>query len=99
MRLWALCLMSNDLHCFPHLLGVAEEFVTKRMHFVIQFIHKRDPGGDVQVNDLMIADLIKVLYQCPQAVAVCGDQYSLTFANGRNNRITPIRQETIDGVF
>lgn len=86
--------MSNGLHCFPHLLGVTEEFVTKRVQFVIQLIHKWDPGGDVQVNDLMIADLIKVLYQCPQAVAVCGDEYSLTFSNGRNNRIAPIRQES-----
>jgi hypothetical protein len=91
--------MSNSLHCFPHLIGITEEFVTKWVHFVIQLIYKRDPGGDVQVDDLMIADLIKVLYQRPQAVAVCGDEYSFTLSNGRNNCIAPIWQETIDGVF
>ena len=74
--------MSNVLHCFPHLLGVTEKFVTKRVQLVIELIHKRDPGGDVQVNDLMIADFIKVLYQCSQAVAVCGDEYSFTCSNG-----------------
>jgi hypothetical protein len=32
----------------------------------------------------LIADLFKMLYQCPQAIAMCGDEYSLTFSNGRN---------------
>ncbi len=69
--------MSHTLDSPAHLLRIAQVFVTNRSQLGIQFIQNRYPGRDVEVHDVVIADIVEVLHQGPQAVAVSGDEHSL----------------------
>jgi hypothetical protein len=75
-------LMSNSLDGPAYLLGIAKVFVTNRSQLGIEFIQQRYPGGDVQVHDVVIADLVEMLHQGSQAVAMSGDEHSLTSLDG-----------------
>src|SRR5690606_22585546 len=45
----------------------------QRLEVVVQFVAERDAGGDVQLGDRLVADVVEVLDQRPQRVAVRDD--------------------------
>jgi hypothetical protein len=92
-------LMSNGLDSLAYSLWITQVFVPDRSQFGVQFIHERYAGRDVQVHDVVIADLVEVLHQGPQAVAVGGDEHSPDGKDGRYNHLMPVRQEAGHGVF
>ena len=79
--------------------GIAEVVVADRLQLVVQLVDERNAGRDVQLDDLRFGDVVEILDQRPQAVAVRGDQDALARRDRRRDRVVPVRQEPRDGVL
>jgi hypothetical protein len=44
------------------------------VHISIEFVQERHASGDVQLEDVFFRDVVQVLHQCAQTVAVSGDE-------------------------
>ncbi len=68
---------------WPRLRRLARRFrvaqVAERLHgqVIVQFEQQRDAGRDVQLEDFLARDIVEVLVQRAQRVAVGGDQHGL----------------------
>jgi hypothetical protein len=80
-------------------LRITQVVVAPGLQVVIQLVHQRNPGGDVQFDDCLVAHPVEVLHERAEAVAVCRDQHPLAAPNRRRDRVVPVRQETCDGVL
>ena len=47
-------LIGHGLHCLFDFCLIAEIIVADRFQIVIQFIHKRNPGGNIQFQDFLL---------------------------------------------
>ena len=59
---------------------IAEVVVPDRLQVVVQLVDQRDAGRDVQLDDLRLGDVVEILDQRAQAVAVRGDEHALARA-------------------
>src|SRR5690606_41668138 len=60
---------------------------------------QRLAGGNVQVNDVVVGDVVEVLDEGPQAVAVRRDQHAAPRTDGGRDGFVPERQHARDRVF
>src|SRR5690606_26490387 len=60
------------------------------------FIDQWDTGWDIQLCDVLIRDVVQVLDQRAQGVAVCGDENVLTLLGAWQNLSLVIRDETLN---
>mmetsp|Transcript_17479 Transcript_17479/g.25515 ORF Transcript_17479/g.25515 Transcript_17479/m.25515 type:complete len:364 (-) Transcript_17479:959-2050(-) len=59
----------------------------------IQVINQGHAGRDVQTSDLLLRDVVQLLDQSPQRVAVSGDDHPLATPDGRCNGLVPVHPE------
>ena len=64
-------------------LGVAEVVVAQRLQLLVELVDERDAGRDVELDDLVVADVVEILHQRAQAVAVRRDQHALAAVDRR----------------
>src|SRR5262245_61713019 len=79
--------------------GVAEVVMPQRLQVAVELVDERLAGWDVETYDLLIGDVVEILDQRPQAVAVRGDDHALPGAHGRRDHAVPVRQKAGDGVL
>src|ERR1039457_6393270 len=60
---------------------------------VIQLVDERHPRGNIELYDISLADVVQILHQRAQAVAVRGDDYALAVLDGRSDGFVPQRQK------
>ena len=68
-----------------HLFLVGEVAVGDHLQIVVEFVGTWQAGRDVELDDVVIRDLVQVLDQCAQAVAVGGDQDRLAALQVRDD--------------
>ena len=78
---------------------IAEVVVADRLEVVVELVDERDAGRDVQLDDLRLGDVVEILHERAQAVAVRGDEHALARADRRRDRLVPVRQEARDRVL
>src|SRR3954447_13067814 len=56
--------------------GRVEVFAARdrRLQVFVEAVHQGDAGGEVQVRDVVVADVVQVLHEGAKRVAVGGDQ-------------------------
>jgi hypothetical protein len=69
-----------------------------RLQVRVQFVDQRDAVGDVQADDVGVADAVEVLHQRADAVAVRGDHEALA-AGWPARALVPARQHARHGVL
>ena len=67
--------------------------MTGRLQPVVELVDEWNSGRDVQLDDVLVADVVEILHQRAQAVAVRGNQHTLSARDRRRNRLVPVRQE------
>jgi len=50
--------------------GISQIVMPNGLEVVVQLLHLRHSGGDVEVHDLLIRDVLQVLQQRPQAISM-----------------------------
>jgi uncharacterized protein DUF4139 len=80
-------------------LGIAEVAARAGPQVVVELVEQRDARRDVEADDLAVADLVKVLDERAQAVAVGGDEHALAAAQGGGDLALPVGQEAPHRVF
>ena len=60
---------------------------------------QRNAGGDVESNNLFVADAVEVLDERTQRIAVCGDQNRAAQLEVRNDLVVPVRQQSLDDIL
>ena len=66
-----------------------------RLQILVQLVIQRNPGRNIQTRNILITDLIQVLYNCAQRVTVCGNKYRLAALEFRNDFLFPIGQQAL----
>ncbi len=56
---------------------ICEIIVLDRLHVVIQFVNEGDASGDVQTNNLVVFDIVKIFDNRPKTVAMSRDENTL----------------------
>ena len=79
--------------------GIAQIAASERLQIVVQLVDQRNPGRDVQLDDVLVGDVVEILDQRAQRVAVRRDQHPLAGVNRRRDRLVPVRQESRDRVL
>lgn len=77
----------------------AQVVVPNRAQTIIELVHQRNAGGDIHVDDVGIADVIEMLHECSQGVAMGRDNYAPPRSKIRHDAVAPVRQEASKGVF
>src|SRR5690606_36095442 len=72
---------------------------SNRPERVVELVHERNPGRDVQLDDVLVTDPVEVLHERTQAVAVRRDEHALAPPNRGSNVRLPQREKAADGVL
>src|SRR5690606_34870204 len=80
-------------------LRITEVALADGLEVLVKLVQKRDAGRDVELDDLFFADVVQVLDQRAQAVAVRRDQHALTPADGGGDVALPVGQKARDRVL
>ena len=70
-----------------------------RLERGVELVDERDAVRDVEADDVVVGDVVEVLHQRADAVAVRGDQHALAGADRRRERAVPERQHARDRVL
>src|SRR5699024_9296746 len=70
-----------------------------RFHRVVEFIHERYTGWQVQLGNVVIGNTFEMFDQCAQRIAVGNNEYGFTLFQLRDNVVVPVWQQTGDNVF
>jgi hypothetical protein len=70
-----------------------------RAQAVTEFVHQRDTGGDVHVDDVGVSDVIEMLHEGAQGVAMGCDDYPPPCSKIWHDAVVPVRQEASQRVF
>ena len=65
----------------------------------VQLVHQRNAVGDVQAHDVVVGDVVQVLHQGTDRVAVGGHHHALAGQDGGRHGLVPERQHAGHGVF
>jgi hypothetical protein len=85
--LLGLALSSNGGLRSLDLLFVGKEVMLDGLELLIELVHDRNAGWNVQLDNVRVRHVVEVLDQCAQAVAMCRDQHSLLVLQLRNNHL------------
>src|SRR5262249_7656681 len=94
-----LALVGHRGHRRADRRGVAEVVMPQRLQVAVELVDERLAGWDVETHDLLVGDVVEILDQRPQAVAVRSDDHALAAAHGRRDHAVPVRQKAGDGVL
>ena len=65
---------------------------------LVQFVHKGDSRGDVQIYDVGVRNVVEILDQCPEAVPVACNE-DLPASHRRCDAIMPAGEESCHGIL
>src|SRR5262249_22487440 len=68
-------LRRNGRRGFGGRVRIAQVIASDRFQLIVQLVDERDARRDVELDDLLVADVVEVLDQGAQAVAVRGDEH------------------------
>ena len=95
---FCLPLVRNGSGGFRNRLRVAQVVVPQGL-LLVKVVDQRYPGRDIQRDDVLFGDLVEVLDQRPQAVAVSGDDHFLAALDRRYDRLVPVGKKSRDRVL
>ena len=98
MCLLGLSLGSDGGSSLGNSLLIGQVVVLDGLEVNIELIDERNSGGNVQLNNLGLRDVVQVLDECAQRVTVGSNKNTLASLDGRGNLLVPQRQETLDSV-
>ena len=73
--------------------------MTNGFQVVVEFLHHRHAGRNVEVNNLFIWNVFKILHKCPQAVAVGRNQNPLPRPYAGSDDLVPAGQKAVHSVL
>lgn len=73
--------------------------MTHGVEVLVELVHERDAGGDVEPDDVVVADLVEELDDGAQAVAVGGHEHTLVVLDARHDLVEPERQRALHRVL
>ena len=85
-------MIRDSLLSLEDRLGIAQIVMADWLHLGIQLVNKRHSGGNVQLEDILVRNVIEVFYECPQTVPVRGNDYTLACDDGRCYRLVLVRK-------
>mmetsp|Transcript_15767 Transcript_15767/g.36596 ORF Transcript_15767/g.36596 Transcript_15767/m.36596 type:complete len:350 (+) Transcript_15767:101-1150(+) len=90
------------------LIRVTEEVAAQEAHgpgvldglqVLVQVVHQRDPGGDLEPRDVLVADVVQHLDDAADRVAVRRDEHLLPALEGRADAPVVVRQAALHRVL
>ena len=78
---------------------VAQVVVLDGLEVVVEFVDEGDAGGNVEADDLFVGDVVEVLDEGAEAIAVGGDDDALAVLEGGDDRFVPVGEEAGDRVL
>ena len=97
--MFCFALGSDCGHGLLDLFRVAYVVALYRLEILIKLIDQRQARGYVQFYNGLVRNIIKILHQRAQAVAVGCDQYALAGFDRRRYGLVPVWQKPRDGVL
>src|SRR6185295_20347427 len=92
-------LVGDGLGTSPGRLGVEVlPSCDERPQVLVEAVDERYASGDVQPDDVLVADAVEMLDHPAQAVAVCRDQDGLAGPQVGHDRALPVGQHPHDDV-
>src|SRR5688572_24664082 len=102
---WSRCSPSFRLsliyHRFlrgPHGLGISKIVVFDRLRILVQFINKRNSGGDVVLDNIGVRDRVEIFYKGAKTVSVSCDQDTLARRDLRHYLRLEIWDDALDSL-
>ncbi|WP_340124333.1 hypothetical protein [Methylobacter svalbardensis] len=77
------CLARHSLYRLLYTAGFSKVIMADGMEFIVQFVHKRDSSGDVQVCDVGVRNVVEILDQYAEAVSMSNNQNRLSLSHQR----------------
>ena len=93
------CLIGDGLHRILDVFGITQVIMADRMKKLVQFVHKGDTRGDIQIEDTGIGNAIEILHQRTETVPVTGDEDGLTGLHRGRDLIVPVWEESCFGIL
>ena len=78
---------------------VAQVEMFDRRQIVVQFVHERNTGRNIQLDDFVFRDFVQILDEGAQAVSMRCDQDASSGPDCRRNGFVPVRQDSINGIL
>ena len=99
----AFCLPRYTLGCRADLLRAAQvalldRYMGRRLEILVELVDEGLARRDVQLDDVGVADVVKVLHERPQAVAVGTHEDGVPGPQVRHDRVVPVREQPGDDV-
>ena len=92
-------LAGDRFHLFLELFLIEQIIGTDKLHAVVEFEDERHPGRNVDVHDLLFADVGQIHEKGAQRIAVCCDQNVLSSFDMRSDFLFIKRNDPFDGCF
>ena len=73
--------------------------MTDGMKLLVQFVHKGDPRGDVQIYDVGVRNFVEILDQRTEAVPVARNQDASPAAHFRGDAIVPAGEKSCHSIL
>src|SRR5580692_1789570 len=78
-------LRGDGFHGRLHLLRISQIVTAQRLQIVVELINQRHPGRDIHPHDSVFGNIVEILHQRPQAVAMRRDQHAFAMAYSRRD--------------
>ena len=82
-------------YCFLELLdffGIAEEVVLYEVEIIVELKYIRKSSGEVEADDVLVADALEVLDYTAEAVAVSYNEEVVYLLEGGEDNSSPVRK-------
>jgi hypothetical protein len=89
-------------YCFLELLdffGIAEEVVLYEVEIIVELKYIRKSSGEVEADDVLVADALEVLDYTAEAVAVSYNEEVVYLLEGGEDNSSPVRKCATDAVL
>ena len=93
-----LALVLDRFHRGGDGVRVSQESSVDRLSALVDVVHDRNPGGEVQADDLLIGDPVEMLDERSQRVAVGDHEDPLAVGDLRLDHVVPVGERSLDGV-
>lgn len=89
-------LIGDSFHFGFQSFLIAQVVVAQNIHIIIKFVDQRDTGRDVEIDDFLIRNVVKIFHEGAQGVAMSGDDDVLSVFDIGFNDFFPIGNDTVD---
>src|SRR5208283_4430381 len=78
---------------------ISQITMANRLEVVIKFLDERYTSGNVQINNLPVGDILQILHEGAQAVAMGRNEYLLPGPDSRDDHFLPAGHKARHGVL